>query len=102
MTSGDDVETLEVDDSIYPLEAIYRACYWLTDRAFVFLTRGHTPTLITVRIRAKKGYAAHELSRELENALLDHSLRSSIAGETAQVRDALLREAFPQIARKVR
>ena len=39
---GQDHISFEVDESIYPLEAIYGACYLFLERCYVFLSRVST------------------------------------------------------------
>src|SRR3954453_19604212 len=76
------VVALQVDSSLYPLEAIYAAAYVFIDRCFVLLdkpTAGQT----RVSLSPKKGDLSKDTARdmvgEFANELLSCAWRSQIA-----------------------
>src|ERR1035437_198314 len=46
------VRVLHIDENLYHKTAVLRACYWFTDRCYLFATRT-APGLLDVQIRAK-------------------------------------------------
>src|SRR5579884_2158057 len=52
----EDEVRLLVDETVYSREAVLRACYWFTDRAYLFVSRSG-PERLLVSIRAKAGGA---------------------------------------------
>lgn len=81
---------------LYPLEAIYGACYSFLDRAFVYLDQTESGK---VRIFLKAREEAdpkqlQSLAGEMANSLLHQTLRLRIAKRTGQVRDMVVGRAL--------
>ena len=55
--SGPDHISVAVDENIYPLEAVYGACYLFLDRCFIYLSRSPAGT-IDVRLTVRDGASA--------------------------------------------
>ena len=86
---------LRVDESIYHRKTVLRACYWFTERCYLFVTRT-TPGVLDVHIRAKSGEHAETVASvagEFANALLDYELRRQIDEETGKIRELLVAKA---------
>lgn len=83
-----------IDETIYSREAVLRACYWFTDRSYLFISRpssGH----LTVTVRAKPGGPALEVvAGDFGNALLDQQVRIDIERETRALRELIVAKAF--------
>lgn len=99
--AGDEA-VLTVDESVYSQPAVMRAAYWLTDRAYVLVTRPAAGSL-RIHVRAKHTKPSldaprpddpMELAGELANALLDHQLREEIAQRTQTIRETILERAL--------
>lgn len=89
---------LDVDESIYHKTAILRACYWFTERCYLFVSRSSAQVL-SVHFRPKDGIDPTLLGRiegEFTNALLDFELRRQIDEETGQVRDLIVAKAVAE------
>src|SRR2546428_11106641 len=92
----DDEIVLLVDESIYDRVATLRACYWFTDRCYVFVSRAE-PGHLAISIRAKASDARlTALAGEFANALLDHQVRRDIERETRSVRELIVAKAFAE------
>jgi His-Xaa-Ser system protein HxsD len=79
----------EVDESIYPLEAIYGACYLFLDRCFVFLSRpkaGEVRIQLTARAPTGAG-DLDALAGEFANELLSQATRQSLSQATGRIRE---------------
>lgn len=88
-TIGPDHIAFEIDEQIYPLEALYGACYLFLDRCYVFLSRAATGG-VTVRLTARGSASAADLDAlagEFGNELLSQSLRLQLAQSTARIRE---------------
>jgi His-Xaa-Ser system protein HxsD len=86
----------DIDETLYPLDAIYGAAYIFIDRAYVFLTRP-ADKKVTVRLRTRD--AADEkqleaLAGEFANELLNQALRVRIGESTVSIRDYYMARAF--------
>ena len=68
---------LELDEDLYPRDAVHGASYVFLDRAYVFLDRAGDRRL-RVRLRAKTGDSA-ALAGEFENEALAQAYRRRIA-----------------------
>lgn len=86
---GQDHISFEVDESIYPLEALYGASYLFLERCFVFLSR--TPSgAVTVRLTAREGASPQVLeglAGEFGNELLSQVARLRLSQSTARIRE---------------
>jgi His-Xaa-Ser system protein HxsD len=84
-----------VSTEIYPLEAIRRACYQLTENCYVQIEP--EGQVVRIRLAAKNAdRLPANIQGELSNALIDYSLRLQIAEETAAVREQLVRTALAE------
>lgn len=86
---GTDHISFEVDESIYPLEAVYGACYLFLERCFVFLSRAK-PGVVDVRLTARESATAAELDAlagEFGNELLSQVTRLRLSQATARIRE---------------
>lgn len=86
---GQDQITFEVDESVYPLEAVYGAAYLFLDRCFVYLTRPKSG-FVDVRLTARESATAaalDSLAGEFANELLSQVMRLRLAQSTARIRE---------------
>lgn len=88
--------TLSLD--VYGLQAIFRSCYWLTDRCFVYLAPP-TEGLIEVTLISKKldSTQTDQLAWDFLNDLIDQRLRIDINAETREIREMIVAQAFADI-----
>ncbi len=87
-TLGADQVSFDLEESVYPLEAVYGAAYLFLDRCFVYLTR---PSADSVGVRLTAQEAGSEdlekLAGEFANELLSQTLRLKLAQSTARIRE---------------
>lgn len=86
--SSNDI-SFELDESVYPLEAIYGASYLFLDRCYVYLTRPKDQ-IVGVRLTAQETAGAKELDAlagSFANELLSQTLRLKLAQSTARIRE---------------
>ena len=86
---GRDQVSFDVDETVYPLEAIYGAAYLFVDRCFVFLSRPK-PQVVNVRLTSRQPAAATELDAlagEFMNELLSQATRLRLSQATARIRE---------------
>ena len=87
---------ISLNPKIYPLEAVYGACYVFIDRAYLFLD-GDPKREIKVFIKGKEKNSSKELKRlkgEFENELLNYAFRISLAKYTKEIRDMIVERAL--------
>jgi His-Xaa-Ser system protein HxsD len=78
---GEGTVEVELDESLYPKDAIYGAAYVFIDRCYVHLDRV-ADRRVKVTLRAKSGAAdTAALAGELENELLGQAWRRQIVDE---------------------
>ena len=86
---GPDQVSFDVDETIYPLEAIYGGCYLFVDRCYVFLTRS-APRLVNVRLTSRGPVTPAELDAlagEFTNELLSQVTRLRLSQATSRIRE---------------
>lgn len=83
---------------VYGLPALFRACYRLTDRCFVYLSPPKDGT-IEVSLIAKTGQIADtdNLAGSFLNDLIDQRLRIDIGEETRVIRELIVAQAFAAV-----
>jgi len=87
---------ISLNPKIYPLEAIYGACYVFIDRAYLFLD-GSVDKEIKVFIKGKEELKVKEIESlvgEFKNELLNYTLRLSIAKNTKKIRETIVERAL--------
>ena len=88
-TLGRDHVSLDVDETVYPLEAIYGGSYLFVDRCFVFLSRP-SPRVVNVRLTSRGPATAPELDAlggEFVNELLSQAARLRLSQATTRIRE---------------
>jgi His-Xaa-Ser system protein HxsD len=86
--SGDHI-SFDLDESLYPLEAIYGACYLFIDKCFVYLSRPK-PGEVRVQLTARGSATDADLDNlagEFANELLSQATRLRLSQATARIRE---------------
>jgi His-Xaa-Ser system protein HxsD len=81
--------SFEVDETVYPLEAIYGACYLFLEKCFVYLSRPR-PQVVDVRLTSRESAKPAELEAlagEFANELLSQAVRLRLSQATARIRE---------------
>lgn len=89
------MQSLAVSTGVYPLEAVYSACYSFLERAYFRLEEG-TKGKVIVRYKAKAaadGKAA-VLEDEFLNELLHHALRHKVTQANQKIREYIVTQAL--------
>lgn len=92
-------EALEicVNLSVYPLDALFRVCYWFTDRCYLFLTCDEQQLNVTVHIAKKTSEMdLRTIAGEFSNALINQRVRHDVAEETRAIRELIVAQAFAE------
>ncbi|MCW2243163.1 His-Xaa-Ser system protein HxsD [Azospirillum canadense] len=88
--------SIAVDTSVYPQDAVLRACYAFTDRCWLWIAKG-TDGGVAVGMRRKDPRADLDvLKGEFANALLDFALRHSIEERTRDIRATIVSAALAE------
>ena len=85
-----------LNETIYPLDAIYGAAYLFVDRCFLFLDRP-ADQQVEVRLKPRKAPSDGELDAlagEFANELLNQVLRQRVSESTARIREYYMARAF--------
>jgi His-Xaa-Ser system protein HxsD len=92
-----DAVEVSVDTGLHSRRAIFEACYKLTDRAFVTLTRDpKNPSLLIVGFRARQGSLDPAIAGVFGNELIDQEIRGALDREMAPIRDLIVAQAFAE------
>jgi His-Xaa-Ser system protein HxsD len=103
-TEGNSSVILNLDPTIYSRDALLRASYWFTDRAYIrFLEPSENRLCLQIEVKHPQATLENprptkidELSREFLNSALDFELRRQIEKETSSVRQIILAKAFSE------
>jgi His-Xaa-Ser system protein HxsD len=88
---------LEIDTSIYSMDAILRATYKFTDRCYVLLHSNDLPNRCVAHLTAKTaGVNLSALAGEFGNELLDQQLRERLEHQFGPVRSLIVAQAFAE------
>ena len=86
---GRDHASFDVDETVYPLEAIYGGAYLFVDRCFVFLSRPK-PQVVNVRLTSRGAATSAELDAlagEFMNEMLSQAARLRLSQATTRIRE---------------
>jgi His-Xaa-Ser system protein HxsD len=86
---GPDHIAFDVDESVYPLDAVYGACYLFLEKCFVYLARSK-PGVVDVRLTCRGTATPAELDAlagEFANELLSQATRLRLSQSTARIRE---------------
>jgi His-Xaa-Ser system protein HxsD len=94
---GNSTAALQVDTTLYDLDAVLRACYKYTDRCYLFLTREPESThLVNVFFMSKSKMNLADVVGEFCNELVDQSLQLALSHEFGSIRDLVVAQAFSE------
>ncbi len=88
-TLGTNQVSFELNESVYPLEAVYGAAYLFLDRCFVYLTRPNAAT-VAVRLTTQESSSPDDLDQlagEFANELLSQAMRAQLTQSAARIRE---------------
>lgn len=94
-TLGPGALEIELDEQLYPKDAIYGAAYVFIDRCYVHLDRAGEGR-IRVTLRAKRGAPelTEALAGELQNELLAQAYRQELVAQNRQLIEAITARAL--------
>ena len=95
-TLSDRTVSLNVDETLFALDAIYGAAYLFVDRCWLFLERPAEGT-VSVHLKAKEDAdeaVLEALAGEFANELLNQAIRIQITESTATLREYTMARAF--------
>lgn len=89
---------LELDSSLYEVEAIFRACFRFTDSCFFYLCRcEEDPRLVVVTLGERRaGMDLEAIAADLLNEVIDQQLRCQLERDTAPIREMIVAQAFAE------
>lgn len=92
---GESALHIDLDEDLYPRDAIYGAAYVFIDRMYIHLDRSGAGR-VRVTMRAKSGAITDgsALAGEFENELLSQAWRISIAAENRQLIESITAKAL--------
>jgi His-Xaa-Ser system protein HxsD len=91
-----DTIVVDVDETVYSLDALLKTCYMFTDRAYLYLCReraGHVCVYIGPKTSTTK---LGDLAGEFCNELIDYQVRSLVSRESGKIRELLVAQAFAE------
>ena len=93
----DNMIALEIDRSIYSVDAVLRTAYKFTDRCHLFLqTHDTRADRWLVVIRPKAGLIGDDVAGEFSNELIDQRLRERLEQQFGDVRTLIVAQAFAE------
>ena len=88
--------SFDVEESLFPLEAIYGSAYLFVDRCWLFMTRPRDG-VVGVHLKTKEDAdeaTLEALAGEFANELLNQAIRLQITESTATLREYTMARAF--------
>ena len=84
-----------IDETVYPLDAIYGASYLFVDRCFLFFGRAEDQKIeIHMKKRTNDGDSLDDLLGQFCNELLNQVIRFRLAESTSKIREYYMARAF--------
>ena len=85
----------EIDESIFPIEAIFGAAYLFVDHSYIFFSRsGDQKIQMTIKKKTSDGSSLEDVVGEFSNELLNQVLRFRLAESTSKIREYYMARAF--------
>lgn len=87
---------LDLDRSVYSLEAVQKAAYRFIDRLTVLISQSEAAITCDIDVIVGRDDLLESLVADFKRELLDQQLRVQIKNETTDVRNLILSHAFSQ------
>ncbi len=87
---------LFIAGSVYSRRALLRACYWFTDRCYIFVTPADGGFNVEIRPKKQDATMEDDIIGEFQNALLDYQLRQDVDEQTGKIRELLIAKAIAE------
>jgi His-Xaa-Ser system protein HxsD len=98
MSGAPQWHAIEVDESVFSLDVVTKAVYWLSGRYTIDLRREPARNAIVVRVahsdRPLSGEEQRDVESRLRRDLVDFRTRAIVDQETRTLRDLLVAKAF--------
>jgi His-Xaa-Ser system protein HxsD len=85
---------LDLDQSVYSLEAVQKAAYRFIDRLTVLISQSEAVITCDIEVIVGRDDLLESLVADFKRELLDQQLRVKIKDETTDVRNLILSYAF--------
>ncbi len=96
LSLGGATAVLQVDTTLYGVDAVLRACYKFTDRCYLFLARSEGEHHIHVYFMSKPKTSLSDILGEFCNELIDQNIRLALSQEFGPVRELIVAQAFSE------
>ena len=84
-----------IDETIFPLDAVYGASYLFVDRCFLFFNRaGDQKIELHMKKKTDEKISLEDLLGEFSNELLNQVIRFRLAESTSKIREYYMARAF--------
>jgi His-Xaa-Ser system protein HxsD len=88
--------SIAIDTTLYPREAVLRACYAFSDRCLIWLCREDQAFITAAFRRLETHVDVEKIKGEFANSLIDFALRVDIEARTRTVRSAIVTAALAE------
>ncbi len=91
-----DTLCVSINSDIYTLDAIFKTCYWYTEKCYLYL--GKSNNIVNVFFKSKKDQSLDLscLAGEFLNELINQRIRVQVTNETGKVRELIIAQAFAE------
>ena len=97
LSLGEATAVLQIDTTLYGVDAVLRACYKYTDRCYLFLARQpEDEHHIHVYFMSKPKTSLPDILGEFCNELIDQNIRLALSQEFGPVRELIVAQAFSE------
>ncbi len=86
--------TLQLDSSVYLIEAVEKAAYRFIDRIAVVISKADGHISLAITVDDKHAANAEKILADFKKELLDQNLRVKIKAETEPMRNLILAYTF--------
>lgn len=95
---GVDKDTLciKVSLDIYPLECIFKTCYWYTEKCYLYLDKKENDVFVFFKPKEGSKLDLNNLAEEYLNELINQRVRTDVSHETGKIRELLVAQAFAE------
>lgn len=92
-----DVLKITLNTDLYTKEAVFKTCYWFTDKCYLFLDKEDDKIIVFFKPKKEQSVDLNTIASDFLNELINQRVRTDVNNETGKIRELIVAQAFAEV-----